>query len=51
MTFAEIERVMRESITGISSRTYDQRQVDSALQFIAHLDRDLVNDEPTSSSR
>ncbi|HEX7419255.1 MAG TPA: GNAT family N-acetyltransferase [Thermoanaerobaculia bacterium] len=40
----EIERVMRESIAGISVRTYDERQVDSALQFIAHLDRDLVND-------
>ena len=41
---AEIERVMRESISGISSRTYDPRQVESSLQFIAHLDRDLVND-------
>lgn len=41
---AEIERVMRESISGISSRTYDPRQVASSLRFIAHLDRDLVND-------
>lgn len=41
---AEIERVMRESISGISSRTYDPRQVESSLRFIAHLDRDLVND-------
>ena len=40
----EIERVMRESITGISSRSYDAKQVESSLQFIAHLDRDLVND-------
>jgi GNAT superfamily N-acetyltransferase len=41
---AEIERVMRESISGISSRTYDPRQVESSLQFIAHLDRDLLSD-------
>jgi GNAT superfamily N-acetyltransferase len=41
---AKIERVMRESISGISSRTYDPRQVESSLQFIAHLDRDLVSD-------
>jgi GNAT superfamily N-acetyltransferase len=39
-----IERVMRESITGISSRTYDAKQVESSLQFIAHLDRELVDD-------
>ena len=41
---AEIERVMRESIAGISNRSYDERQVDSSLKFIAHLDRDLVGD-------
>ena len=41
---ADIERVMRESIVGISSRTYDEKQVESSLQFIAHLDRDLVTD-------
>jgi GNAT superfamily N-acetyltransferase len=40
----EIERVMRESISGISNRTYDAKQVESSLQFIAHLDRDLVGD-------
>ena len=40
----EIERVMRDSIRGISVRTYDERQVGSALQYIAHLDRDLVGD-------
>jgi len=39
-----IERVMRNSIIGISSRTYDGRQVDSSLRFVAHLDRELVND-------
>ena len=39
-----IERVMRESIVGISSRQYDSAQVASSLQFIAHLDHDLVND-------
>ena len=41
----EIERVMRESIAGISSRTYDARQVESSLKFVAHLDRELVTDE------
>jgi len=41
----EIERVMRDSIRGISSRTYDSRQVESSLQFVAHLDRDLVSDQ------
>ena len=39
-----IERVMRESISGISSRTYGAKQVESSLQFIAHLDRELVVD-------
>ncbi len=39
-----IERVMRESLVGISIQSYDARQVESALKFIAHLDRDLVND-------
>jgi GNAT superfamily N-acetyltransferase len=41
----DIERVMRESIAGISSRTYDARQVESSLKFVAHLDRELVTDE------
>lgn len=41
----EIERVMRESIAGISNRTYDEKQVESSLRFVAHLDRDLVNDQ------
>jgi N-acetylglutamate synthase-like GNAT family acetyltransferase len=40
----EIERVMRESLTGIGSRTYDARQIASSLENIAHLDRDLIND-------
>jgi GNAT superfamily N-acetyltransferase len=40
----EIERVMRESIEGISSRTYDARQVESSLKYVAHLDRELVTD-------
>jgi GNAT superfamily N-acetyltransferase len=39
-----IERVIRDSITGISGRTYDARQVASSLQYIAHLDRELVTD-------
>jgi N-acetylglutamate synthase-like GNAT family acetyltransferase len=42
---AEIERVMRDSITGISSRSYDPRQVESAVKFVAHLDRDLISDD------
>jgi GNAT superfamily N-acetyltransferase len=41
----EIERVMRESIAGISSRTYDTRQVESSLKYVAHLDRELVTDD------
>ena len=40
----EIERVMRASIVGISSRSYDWQQVESSLKFVAHLDRDLVSD-------
>jgi GNAT superfamily N-acetyltransferase len=40
----EIERVMRESIAGICSRTYDEQQVASSLKFVAHLDRELVTD-------
>ena len=41
---AGIERVMRESLVGISIHSYDQRQVESALKFVAHLDRELVDD-------
>jgi hypothetical protein len=40
----EIERVMRESIRGTSVRTYDSRQVEGSLRFVAHLDRELVRD-------
>ncbi|HVS31041.1 MAG TPA: GNAT family N-acetyltransferase [Thermoanaerobaculia bacterium] len=40
----EIERVMRESISGISSRSYDEKAVASSLQYVAHLDRELVDD-------
>src|SRR5579872_5105405 len=40
----EVERVMRESIAGIGSRSYEAPQVTSALQFVAHLDRELVRD-------
>lgn len=39
-----IEGVMRDSISGISSRTYGAKQVESSLEFIAHLDRELVDD-------
>lgn len=41
----EIERVIRESIIGISSRTYDPAQVKSALEFITRLDPELVDDQ------
>jgi GNAT superfamily N-acetyltransferase len=41
----EIERVMRESIVHISSQTYDATQVESCLQFVAHLDDSLVRDQ------
>lgn len=41
---AGIERVMRESLTGIGSRTYSAQQIASSLEHIAHLDQDLVND-------
>ena len=40
----EIERVIRESLTGISIQNYDQRQVESALKFVARLDRHLIED-------
>jgi N-acetylglutamate synthase-like GNAT family acetyltransferase len=39
-----IERVMRESIVGISNRTYDVQQVESSLKYVARLDRELVSD-------
>jgi GNAT superfamily N-acetyltransferase len=39
-----IEQVMRESIAGISSETYDAQQVESSLRYVAHLDRALVED-------
>jgi predicted N-acetyltransferase YhbS len=41
---AEIERVMRESLTGIGSRSYDARQIASSLENVAHLDPELVSD-------
>ena len=40
-----IERVMRESIRGISNRSYDPRQVASALEYVAHLDPWLIEDQ------
>lgn len=39
-----IERVMRESLRGIGIRSYSAEQIASSLEHIAHLDRDLVND-------
>jgi len=41
----EIERVIRESMVGISSRSYNPNQVKSALEFIARLDHELVDDQ------
>ncbi len=41
----DIECVIRESIAGISSRSYDPAQVKSALAYIAHLDHELVDDQ------
>jgi GNAT superfamily N-acetyltransferase len=41
----EIEHVMRESIRGIASLTYDAQQVESCLRFVAHLDHSLIGDE------
>ena len=40
----EIERVMRESITGLGRRTYDEREIASSLQHVAHIDRHLIRD-------
>jgi GNAT superfamily N-acetyltransferase len=40
----EIQRVMRESLTGIARRTYDARQIASALEWIAHPDTQLIDD-------
>lgn len=39
-----IEQVMRASLTGIGSRSYDAQQIASSLEHIAHLDRELVTD-------
>ena len=39
-----IERVMRDSLLGLSSRTYDAVQVRSSLQFIGHIDEWLIED-------
>jgi GNAT superfamily N-acetyltransferase len=42
---AEIERVMRESLDTLGRTTYDDRQIASSLENIAHLDRELVTDD------
>src|SRR6185369_11089711 len=39
-----IEEVMRDSIEGISSRTYDAAQVEASLRYVARFDRTLVED-------
>lgn len=40
----QIENVIRASLVGISSRTYDEAQVRSALVYVAQLDRELIDD-------
>lgn len=39
-----IERVMRDSLAGLSSRTYDRNQVRSSLEFVGHIDPFLIED-------
>jgi N-acetylglutamate synthase-like GNAT family acetyltransferase len=39
-----IEAVMRDSLSGIGSRSYDDRQIASSLEHIAHIDRHLIGD-------
>lgn len=41
---AAIERVMRESLIGLGRRTYDDRQIASSLEHVAHIDRHLIAD-------
>lgn len=41
---AAIERVMRESLTGLGPRTYDARQIASSLEHVAHIDHHLIAD-------
>lgn len=40
----DIERVMRASMSGLGARCYDERQVASAVRFIAVVDRQLIDD-------
>ena len=40
----EIERVMRESLTGLGPRTYNEQQIASSLEHVAHIDRHLIAD-------
>jgi len=41
---AHIERVMRESLVGLGRRTYDERQIASSVEHVAHIDRYLIED-------
>jgi GNAT superfamily N-acetyltransferase len=41
---AAIERVMRDSLVGLGPRAYDERQIASSLQHVAHIDRNLISD-------
>jgi GNAT superfamily N-acetyltransferase len=40
----EIERVMRASMAELGASTYDATQVESAVQFIAVVDRQIIDD-------
>lgn len=41
---AEIERIMRASMSGLGTGFYDDSQVESAVRFIAVVDRQLIDD-------
>ena len=41
---AAIERVMRDSLTGLGPRTYNAQQIASSLEHVAHIDRHLIED-------
>lgn len=40
-----VERVLQESLKGISSLHYDPAQIASALLYVARLDRELIEDQ------
>ena len=40
----DIERVIRESLQGIGSRVYDATQIASSIEYVARIDRYLIDD-------